>query len=76
MSYHVQHSPNRHYEHGITKTHGVQKKEGLGELFEKSLRHQCNEGEAYCWSICQALPTDCNEIQDAVCKDGHMLRCK
>lgn len=51
-------------------------KDEENELFVKTLQHQCNEGEAYCWSICQLLPTDCNQIGEAVCIDGHMLRCK
>ena len=46
------------------------------ELFSKTIQNQCEKGEAYCWSICQELPEECNKIEDAVCIDGHMLRCK
>jgi len=63
------------HDHGVTKSHKLEKKDADG-LFAKTLQHQCNEGEAYCWSICQTLPTECNLIEDAVCIDGHMLRCK
>ena len=67
---------NRDREHGITDINAFEGKDEENELFLKTLQHQCNEGEAYCWMICKSLPSDCNQIEDAVCVDGHMLRCK
>ena len=66
---------NRAQEDKATENHRLPKR-NADELFTKTLENQCNEGEAYCWSICQTLPTECNLIDDAVCIDGHMLRCK
>ena len=67
---------NRDSGHGITQATDIKAKDEENELFFNTLQNQCNEGEAYCWSICQSLPTDCKQIREAVCIDGHMLRCK
>jgi len=54
----------------------IPKKRDADELFSQTLEHQCKEGEAYCWSICQTLPSECNEIEQTTCIDGHHLVCK
>ena len=63
-------------EHEESKRKHIPKKRNADELFTKTLENQCKEGEAYCWSVCQTLPNECNEIEQATCVDGHHLICK
>ena len=54
----------------------IPKKREADDLFAQTLENQCKEGEAYCWSVCQTLPSECNEIEQTMCIDGHHLVCK
>merc|ERR1719322_524760 len=61
---------SRSIKHLEPSSRGIPKKREADDLFAKTLENQCNEGEAYCWSICQTLPTDCNETEQTTCIDG------
>ena len=66
----------RSIEQRAPKRKHIPKKRNADELFAKTLENQCKEGEAYCWSICQSLPNECNEIEQVTCIDEHHLVCK
>jgi len=67
---------SRSHEHENPWNLRTPKKRDADELFSQTLEHQCKEGEAFCWSTCQTLPSECNEIEQTRCIDGHHLVCK